>query len=139
MGTNGLITIVKDGAVWGKIVMGCDAQRLFDFAQHIAEHSDAVSLQMLEKGAKQFEVGCSECLTIYTRQVAGDFVFYPINQKRDIDIDYMDSHNMTFYKSKYDVIGFNPRWGCGEAAYNYVVDLDKKEMTEFKKHDISEI
>jgi len=110
MGTQAVISIVKDGAVVAKIIAGCDGYNAPMVADQIVEfginYDEVPTVGELRHFAIDCGLGCADCLVV------------------------MDGENCTMpdvderYRRTFEQPLFNPRWEAGTAAYTIVVDAN---------------
>ncbi len=113
MATQGLITGVKNGNVWYKIVVGCDGSNITKVAGWLRDRAFMHSnfgkemLGILQLVAS--DLGCDSCRVILLRTEIG------------IGSDSLEPLS-DLYKDTFDCPNFNPRWDVGTADYAEVVN-----------------
>jgi len=109
MGTQGMLTIMKDDEVLYKVICGCNGYNISNLAREInnMKVSD-ISDVMLYYIALRY-VGCPDCLVVQSKKR----IIYQGRLVRPNE--YSDTWKRYIkYFRKYD---FNPRWDRGEVEY----------------------
>jgi hypothetical protein len=115
MGTQGLISLVRNGEVVRKIVVGCSGMHVPDLAAELRKNQTD-DPEALVRMARGFEVGCSGCLVVQTGPTS--FVL------PDGFAFEQDDKDFRRWRDTFANPVFNPRWDNGTAAYIEVVELD---------------
>lgn len=114
MTTQAIISLMKKGRVFIKIICGCNGHRTEKFVD-IIKDGQPEKIQDIYKIAIENNFGCRECLVV------------------------MDDKNVVFkgdeelgplYREKFDDPLFNPRWNSGMADIISVLKIDNPEWTE---------
>lgn len=136
MATNGLLTIVKGGKVWAKIVCGCEGHQenvervaeiirnRFSAEKNTKTPWKSISATDLREYALEGDMGCLDCLVAIVRLSAKRKCFTTAHSA-DLNPRYIETFDLPY---------FNPRWDCGVASGTVLLDLDTMTMTtEFPK------
>lgn len=109
MGTNAVVSVVRNGKTVVKAVTGCDGQSASDLAKLIAQRRRTDALGVLA-AAKEVSFGCEDCLVVMDKH----------------EIYAKDAEDLMggLYYTKFDDPEFNPRWDRGTAAYVFTVNAD---------------
>ena len=114
MTTQAIISLVKKGRVFIKIVCGCNGHRAEKLVK-IIKYKQPEKIQYIYKIALENNFGCKQCLVV------------------------MDDKNVIFkgeeelgplYREKFDDPLFNPRWKSGIADIVAVLKIDNPEWIE---------
>ncbi len=112
MGTNGIVSVVKDRKVIVKAVAGCNGFNAYKLKRLIMV-SQAGTVASVVAAAHAVQFGCPDCLVVFTSDGQG------VNLPDDDDPEGLNRYLQTFSDTE-----FNPRWARGEASYKVVADLD---------------
>lgn len=108
MGTQGLVTITKNGAVLFKAIAGCNgfnADKLVEMIKATPPVADTQVWRM----AHDCKFGCKDCLIVIGKEsTLGN------------DVSNIPQRYYTTFADPQ----FNPRWEQGTAAYTEVVELE---------------
>lgn len=108
MATQGILSIVKNGQVVAKAIVGCDGYEMPNIAKDVKEHGIATAQGLLDL-CHQYGLG-GESLIVQSSPTEW------IGDCSDDDLPKL-------YAEKFNDPGFNPRWDRGTADYVEVVDL----------------
>lgn len=115
MGTQAVVSVVKNGNTLIKCVTGCNGHRAGKLAKVIAERH-LQTVESVHDVAASVHYGCSDCtITQDKKRMLG----------ADVE-DLVDS----LYVSKFADPTFNPRWERGIAAYVFTIDADTWQITD---------
>lgn len=106
MGTQGVVSIVKNGKPIVKAVCGCNGYNAEKLAEVIKKDNLTTAYQVWQ-AAKEVGFGCVDCLVVSDRQK-----------------HYYNGHEelSLLYWKKFDDPQFNPRWEHGTAAYTLIIE-----------------
>ena len=107
MATQGIVSLVKNGAVVLKCVAGCDGYNATKVADWLRENPDTDG-QSAYEACRRMGFGCSDCLVIQTR---------------NCHVWECEDDLSPLYREKFLDPRFNPRWDCGLAAHVEVVSV----------------
>jgi len=110
MGTNAVVSLVRNGSTLIKCVAGCNGWEAPTLAKIIAEQH-LHTVEGIHSAALALGFGCKDCLVTQDRDHA-------------LAADPVTIMGGTFYVSKFHEPAFNPRWHAGTASYIYLVDAD---------------
>jgi hypothetical protein len=114
MGTQGLVTITKNGKVIAKAICGQDGYNAEAVADKIRKNGYTTP-EALYRTAIRLNFGCRECLVIqHTKGIIYKNEDEPLNKK---------TYPFYFNKDKFKNPKFNPRWSCGLADCIEIVEL----------------
>ena len=114
MGTQAVVSIVRNKETIIKCVTGCNGRMALDLAKAIAS-SKPTSITDVHQLAKHVGYGCRDCLVL---QDANNAIGLSQTEIRE-----------SLYGEKFSNPTFNPRWDLGIAAYIYTVDVDGWTIT----------
>lgn len=107
MGTQGVVSVVKNGETKVKVVVGCEGYN----ADGLAERIKAEGLQSIHEiyeAARVQPFGCIDCLVVMDKETA-------LPDEEDL---------FGLYRDKFGDPEFNPRWRHGTAAHVVVIQGD---------------
>jgi hypothetical protein len=107
MATQGIVSLVKNGAVALKCVAGCDGYNAPKVADWLRENPDADG-RAVYRACIDVGFGCRDCLVVLT----------PNFHVAECENDLSPLYRKTFLDPR-----FNPRWDCGLAAHVEVVSV----------------
>jgi len=115
MGTQGVLSIVKNGVVKYKIIVGCDGQWIEELKDKIKGLPFAdMSCAELYQNAEDACFGCTDCRVVMDD--TGEFM----GPESFVDMEWppeaLESYTSTFSTSIH-----NPRWKRGTAEYVAVI------------------
>lgn len=111
MVTQAVISLVKKGHTFIKVVCGCNGYNAEKLLK-IIEDKRLDKIRPIYKMAIQNNIGCKECLVVMD----------------DSDIIFKGSGSIDpLYRETFDNPSFNPRWKNGTAEYTAVLKIDKTE------------
>ena len=106
MATQGVVSLVRKGKVFFKVVAGCDgynAERLADNLKAMKDHT----VESIYEMAEACDFGSAECLVVMS----------------ETNHLFLGAELSPRYREKFNDPEFNPRWACGIAAYVEVVEI----------------
>ena len=112
MGTQGIVSVVKDGEMLVKAVAGCDGYNAHALAQEIAD-CGMNTVEEVFSAAQRLHFGSRESLVV---------------QDSARDLYAGDDELSSLYREKFKDPEFNPRWELGSADHVVVVDLSDFEF-----------
>jgi hypothetical protein len=124
MGTQGIVSVVRDDRVMFKVVAGVNGFRAAELAARVRERAGELSAQMLLGEAVALGFGSPECLVVQSDDGTNLMVSGVVTS--DLDALYCD-------RDKFADPRFNPRWSRGEAEYTEVVNVALLE-SPFQRH-----
>lgn len=107
MATQGLVSIVRDGKVQFKAVVGCDGMNAPELASLVREFPPE-TIADLYRLCSEAGFGCEDCLVLQSETGV-------VSECRD--------DPGPLYREKFSDPRFNPRWKHGTADYVEVVEL----------------
>lgn len=122
MGTQSVVSVVKDGKTIVKCVAGCSNCDEKKFAKLIAKNK-LIDIQAIHALALDFGYGCKDC-TVTTNGYA------ILGEDTDGLLDGL--YGSTFNRPK-----FNPRWDYGTASNTYLIHVENWRVEKCKYGDIS--
>lgn len=122
MGTQSVVSVVKDGKTLVKCVAGCSNCDEQKFAELIAKRQLA-NAKAIHDLAVWFGFGCVDC-TVTTNGIE---IF-----GKDTDGLLEGLYGSTFNRPK-----FNPRWDYGTASNTYLIHVEDWRVEKCKYGDIS--
>lgn len=108
MATQGMVTVMKDGAVLMKVVAGCDGQNARLLARVIGAAKQVPDVRTAYRTALQVGFGDRNCLVVVTP----DEVFSMCAEEPGV-----------LYRSTFDQPRFCPRWEHGTADHVRIVEI----------------
>lgn len=108
MGTQGVVSLVRDGQVIVKAVCGCGGYRAEDLAREIITHGISTA-PLVYDAARKIEFGCIDCLTVMDGYGA---IFYGAQPEPP------DRYIETLQDPQ-----FNPRWELGTVGCLFIVPV----------------
>lgn len=109
MTTQAIISIMKNGHTFIKVVCGCNGYSAEKLAK-IIEDNRLENIKDIYKEALENKFGCEECLVVMN---SDDIVF---KEGEELEPSFVESYRKTF-----DNPSFNPRWKNGTADYIIVL------------------
>lgn len=117
MGTQGVVSVTRDGRTIIKVVAGCQGYMAEELAQVIKERRLPLGPEQVQRWAQIVGFGCPNCLVVMDEQEA-------LGQ----DADELPA----LYRQTFDDPRFNPRWQRGTASHVEVVEIGEGgKMTRF--------
>lgn len=110
MGTNAVVSVVRNGSTIVKAVTGCDGGQAQELAGLIARRRCVDALSVVT-AARDCGFGCNDCLVV-------------MDDNDEIYAADADELKGSLYYTKFRDPVFNPRWDLGTAAYVFTVDAD---------------
>lgn len=111
MTTQAVISLVKKGHAFIKIICGCNGGSVLKLTKLIAD-GKIDNIQDIYNIAIKNKFGCKDCLVVMNKD---NIIF-----KGDEEIGKL-------YREKFDEPSFNPRWKIGTADYVYIIRIDNQE------------
>jgi len=109
--TQGLLTILKNGKVYYKVVCGCDGFEIPKLKRSVRKTSPRNIKELWER-ARKLSVGCDSCLVVISKS--------KMYFKGETD-DWKRAEPI--YRTTYNQPDFNPRWDIGSADYMEKITL----------------
>lgn len=109
MATQGMVSILKNGETFIKIVVGCDGYNIDDFCQEII-NKKTVNLTELYYMALKCDFGCGECLVV-------------MNEEKILHPE-LESIDWSLYRNTFHNSNFNPRWESGITEYFKILNVE---------------
>jgi hypothetical protein len=110
--TNGLVSIIRDGKVILKVVVGCNGMNASDFADQLVASGNFKVFPAVEI-ARAADFGCDDCLVA-------------MDDMGEIECGDLFPEDLgPLYFSKFQDPRFNPRWTCGLCEYTEVRDVSE--------------
>lgn len=109
MTTQAVISIVKNGRTFIKIVCGCDGYNTEKLV-NIIEDKRLDKIQDIYSVALENKFGCKDCLVVMDDN---DMIFKG------------DEEPSSLYRETFDNPSFNPRWKCGIADNVIILKADE--------------
>ena len=116
MATQGLLSIVQNGKVKYKIVVGCDGMHIDDLVKCINTlymiNKEKINAYYLYHTALNYKFGCNDCLVVFN--------------ETELETNNKELFHGSFplYLKTFNDPLFNPRWEYGTAEYTRILDLD---------------
>ena len=115
MGTQGVVSITRDGNTFIKAICGCEgynANELLERLADIIQCKCPITPQTVYKAALASKFGCGDCLVVMSETEA----VFDFEGKGDLP---------SSYRTTFDDPKFNPRWGYGgNTEYVEVIDIN---------------
>ena len=113
MGTQAIISLMKNGHTFIKILSGCDGQNSLKLAKIIRENKMS-NIKEIYDLAVRTKFGCKDCLVVMNK----DTIIYKGDEKLDPS-----------YRETFDKPSFNPRWENGTADFVIILQMNNPEWT----------
>jgi hypothetical protein len=108
MGTNGILSITKNGQTLVKVVCGCEGMEIPKLAKALKQKK-LIATEDVYNLSQEY-VGCEDCLVV--QDATG--IFFGIKEEELPKL----------YKEKFFDPKFNPRWEQGTAAYTEIIEVE---------------
>lgn len=113
MTTQAVISLVKKGHTFIKIICGCNGGNALRLVKLISVNK-IDTIQDIYNHALKIKFGCNDCLVVMNK----DKTIY----KGDEDLN-------SLYRETFDNPSFNPRWKIGSADYVFIIRIDNPEWS----------
>lgn len=114
MTTQAVISLVKKGHMFIKIICGCNGGHALKLVKIIKDNK-LDNIQDIYNLALEYKFGCKDCLVVMNKD---NIIF-----KGDEDIGPL-------YIETFDDPSFNPRWKNGTADYVFIIRIGNPEWIE---------
>jgi hypothetical protein len=133
MGTQGLVTVQKNGKIVAKLTVGCNGGNAHALAVEIAKRLREADPDLLRFLMEHAQFGCDRCRVIAYRDQTNVIRINTIEDGEWVSPESCspdENEGFRLWHEEFDHAAFNPRWERGSADHCVVVDLDRHTVTK---------